>query len=105
MNNRRYWIDKDSDLWMREWSKDEYATLDLSEHIFEKYWSFRCPICQFTPVPTSQSRAERRAKIHEQKTGHKCIVEYRDHELVCLDVIGAFSERLGAQVMKFRVHK
>lgn len=102
-NITRYWIDKDSGLYVRKWNEKEEQTIDPHTHIFEKYWSYRCPICSFIPTPCGDKEIVKdEAKQHELRAGnkHKCIVEYRDHELVCLEFRDEFLEDLGVWIKK-----
>lgn len=102
-NVYRYWVDKDSNIIVRKWDEKEYKTIKPNTHIFEKYWSHRCPICSFIPTPCcNKAEAEHDAKTHERYAGskHRCIVEYRDHELVCMEFRDEFFEDLGVWVNK-----
>ena len=103
----RYWVDKDSRIIVRKWDEKEYETISPHIHIFEKYWSYCCPICSFIPTPCyDKTEAERGAKAHERHNGnkHKCVVEYRDHELICLEFRDEFLEDLGIWVNKQEVY-
>lgn len=102
-NLSRYWVDKDSLIVVRKWADEEYEIINPHKHIFEKYWSYRCPICSFIPTPHyDKAEAEHGAKVHERYAGgkHKCVVEYRDHELICLEHKVEFVEDLGVWVCK-----
>lgn len=105
-NINRYWVDKDSNIIVRKWDEKEYETINPRTHIFEKYWSYRCPICTFIPTPHyDKAEAEHGAKAHERCAGskHKCVVEYRDHELICMEFRDEFLEDLGVWVAKQEV--
>lgn len=102
-NLHRYWIDKDSKIVVRKWVNEEYKTIDPHTHIFEKYWSYYCPICNFIPTPClDKEEVECSANYHRQysRSDHKCVVEYREHELICLEVKDEFLEDLNVWVMK-----
>lgn len=97
----RYWVDKDSGIVVRKWTDEEYKTNNPHKHIFEKFWSYYCPICKFVPSPCyDKSEVERGSKTHERYTHHKCVVEHRDHELICWENRFEFVEDLGAWVHK-----
>jgi hypothetical protein len=104
----RYWVDKDTGGIMRTWTNEEYDLIDPHMHIFEKYWSFRCPICDFIPIPVvtkeeaikAQTRHINRFCCVENRKIHKGFVEYRDHELICLECKFEFMEDLGMWVAK-----
>jgi hypothetical protein len=105
-NINRYWVDKDSNVIVRKWDEKEYETINPRTHIFEKYWSYYCPICSFIPTPHyDRAEAEHGAKVHEVHTinKHKCVVEYRDHELICMEFRDEFLEDLGIWVAKQEV--
>ena len=102
-NISRYWVDKDSGILVRKWDREEYKSINPHEHIFEKYWSYYCPICSFVPTPHyNKSEADHGAKVHEINVGrkHKCVVEYRNHELVCMEFRDEFLEDIGLWVNK-----
>ena len=104
-NLNRYWLDKDSQIVVRKWDAKEYETTNSHTHIFEKYWSYRCPICSFIPIPYhDKAEAERGAKTHERYTRHKCVVEYRNHELVCLECRDEFLQDLNVWVHKEEIY-
>ena len=99
----RYWVDKDSGVVVRKWTDEEYKTNNPHKHIFEQYWSYYCPICSFIPTPHyDKAEAEHGAKTHERYAGskHKCVVEYRNHELICWEHRCEFVEDLGVWVYK-----
>ena len=101
----RYWIDKDSCIVVRKWTDEENKTTNPHNHTFEKYWSYRCPICHFIPTPHAQkAEAEHGAKVHERYTGHKCVVEYRNHELKCMECRDEYIEDLNVWVAKQEIY-
>jgi hypothetical protein len=102
-NVSRLWLDKDSNTIVREWTDEEYQTLDPHTHIFEKYWTYYCPYCGFLPIPHgNKAEAEHGAKVHELHAPisrhHKCVVEYRKFELCCFETREEFLEDLGVWV-------
>jgi hypothetical protein len=100
---KRYWVDGDSGIFVREWTDEEYKTNNPQKHIFEKYWSYRCPICSFIPTPHfDKAETEHGAKTHERHAGskHKCVVENRNHELICLEHRYEFMKDLGVWIHK-----
>lgn len=104
-NLSRYWIDKDSGVLIRPWTDEEYQSIDPRTHIFEKYWSYYCPVCGFlpTPVKTKQEAKEQQvahANRFSSRRRHKGVVEYRNHELVCVEYKDEFVESLGVWVHK-----
>ena len=107
-NLSRYWVDNDSGIIMRKWTDEEYQSTNPYIHIFEKYWSFRCPNCEFVPIPVLEKEEAERTQIRhinrfvckENRKRHKGFVEYRDHELVCLECKEEFIEDLGVWVCK-----
>jgi hypothetical protein len=102
-NVNRYWADKDSRIIMRKWTDEEYKILDPHTHIFEKYWSYSCPICNFIPMPSyNKDEVQRAAEMHMSRCGnsHKCVVKYRNHELICLEFRDEFLEDLNVWVNK-----
>ena len=111
-NLHRYWLDKDSHLFMRQWTDEEYQTLDPHTHIFEKYWSYRCPMCNFIPIPVlTKEEAERTQTRHinqfsmsQNRKRHKGFVEYRDHELVCYETKDEFLKDIGIWVAKQEIY-
>jgi hypothetical protein len=104
----RYWADKDSGFIMREWTDEEYKSVDPCVHIFEKYWSYRCPVCGFIPLPTLDKEETRRSQIRhvncfscdKNRKAHKGFVEYRDHELACFETKDELDETLGVWICK-----
>lgn len=104
----RYWVDKDSMIIMRKWTDEEYRFVNPSTHIFEKYWSYHCPICSFIPIPVLDKEEAEKAQIshinyfccNENIKRHKGFVEYRDHELICLEQKNEFMEDLGVCACK-----
>ena len=99
----RYWIDKDSKVVVRAWSGKEYKTINPHTHIFEKHWSYYCPICNFIPhLCANKDEAEHDVNVHECCAGgeHRCVIEYRHHELICLEFKEEFIEDLGVWVQK-----
>ena len=112
-NLNRYWVDNDSAIIMRKWMDEEYQSTNPYTHIFEKYWSFRCPNCSFIPIPVlSKEEAERTQVRHinkficrENRKRHKGIVEYRYHELICWECKEEFLEDLGVWVYKETYYK
>jgi hypothetical protein len=102
-NLNRFWVDKDTNIVVRQWTDEEYKIINPHTHIFEKYWSYYCPICGFIPMPCcDKSKVERDANHHRLCFGnkHKCIVEYRDHELACLEYKDEFMDEFGVWVFK-----
>ena len=102
-NVYRYWVDRDSNVVVRKWEDEEYKTINPHTHIFEKYWSYYCPICNFIPqLCHTKQEAEHGANNHQRYGGdlHKCVVEYRDHELVCWENREEFLEDIGVWVCK-----
>lgn len=104
----RYWIDKDSSAVVRRWTDEEHNSINPHTHIFEKYWSFRCPNCNFIPIPVFDKQEAEREQIRhinrfccdENRKRHRGFVEYRDHELICLEGKEEFLEDLGVWVYK-----
>lgn len=104
----RFWVDKDTGIVIRKWTDEEYESINPHTHIFEKYWSFRCPNCSFIPIPVLDKReAERRRVAHlnnfwcsEDRKRHKGFVEYRDHKLICLEGKYEFIKDLNMWVYK-----
>lgn len=106
-NIQRYWVDNDSRIVVRKWTAEEYENINPRTHIFETFWSYYCPICFFIPTPHSnKSEAEHGATMHERYAGskHRCIVEQRDHELVCLECREEFIKELNVWVSKQEVY-
>ena len=100
-NINRIWIEKDSGVVVRNWTDEEYKTLDPRNHIFEKYWCYYCPICGFLPTLCgSKAEAKHAYHVHKSYTGHRCEIKYRDFELVCLEEKDEFLEDLGVWVHK-----
>ena len=100
-NVSRYWVYKDSGIIYRQWTDEEYKTIDPHKHIFEKLWCYYCPICNFIPVPCfDKKEATHHSNTHRHYTGHKCVIEYRDFELVCFESRDEFLENLGVWVHK-----
>lgn len=107
-NLLRFWVDKDSGIVMRKWTDEEYKTNNPRMHIFEKYWSYRCPACSFIPIPVLEKEEVERTQIRhinhfccrENRKRHKGFVEYRDHELVCWEHKDEFIEELGVWCYK-----
>ena len=102
-NLSRYWIDKDSGILVRPWTDEEYKSTDPHRHIFEKYWSYYCPICGFLPIPVmTKEEAKRQQAEHVNrfcsKRRHKGVVEYRNHELICMEHKDEFIESFGVWV-------
>jgi hypothetical protein len=103
----RLWLDKDTHMVVRAWTDEEQQTIDPHTHIFEKYWSYYCSICSFIPMPCCNEGEVRRSAIaHKRRFGdrHKCIVEYRDHELVCLETREELSEDCGVWIIKHEIY-
>ena len=97
----RFWVDEGSGIIVRDWTDEEYKTLDPHTHIFETYWTYYCPRCGFLPTPYSNEKEVKySAKLHEMRTpgDHRCIVEYRKFELACLETREEFREDLGVWV-------
>lgn len=87
-NIKRFWVDEASGILVREWNDEEYKNINPHTRIFEKYWSYYCPICGFIPLPNdNREHVEREAKTHQLIAGseHTCIVEFRKHELGCME--------------------
>lgn len=106
-NLQRYWIDKDSKIVVRKWEDEEYKSINPHTHIFEKYWSYRCPICSFIPAPhISKTEAEHGANTHKIYTNdrHKCVIEHRYHELTCYECKEEFIGDLGVWVHKIEFY-
>ena len=106
-NINRFWVDEDSRIIVRNWTNEEYKTTNPHTHIFERYWSYRCPICSFIPIPNyDKDEVKRAANSHMLYCGdnHKCKVEYRDHELVCLECRDEFLEDIGMWVAKQEIY-
>lgn len=105
-NLSRYWVDKDSNIIVRKWTPEEYMRLSPRQHIFEKYWSSRCPLCCFIPTPWStKEEAEHEANTHRRiGRRHKSIVEYRDHELVCWELKYEYSKDFDIWVPKQKLY-
>ena len=102
-NINRYWLDNDSRIVARQWTDEEYETIDPRTHISEKYWSYRCPRCEFLPMLCyDEVEAKHQSNNHENYCGrrHKCIVEYRDFELSCWEFREELLEDLGVWVAK-----
>lgn len=107
-NLRRYWVDNDSGIIVRKWTDEEYKTINPYIHIFEKYWSFCCPNCNFIPISVlekeeakiTQSRHINHFVCKENIKRHKGFVEYRDHELVCLNAKRNFLKTLACGFSK-----
>ena len=107
-NIYRYWVDKDTGGVMRLWTDEENKSMNPRTHIFEKYWSFRCPTCGFIPIPRLTKEEAERIQIRhinqfsmpQNRKRHKGFVEYRDHELVCLECKEEFLEEVGVWVAK-----
>ena len=100
-NIQRYWIDNDSQVIVRPWTDEEYQNINAHTHIFEKYWSRYCLCCPVIPTPyISKAEAEHDARMHELygRGRHKCVVQYRDHELICLEHRDEFIGDLGKWV-------
>lgn len=106
-NINRYWLDNDSRIVARQWTEEEYKTIDPHTHIFEKYWSCRCPRCEFLPVLChDEAEARHHGSNHEHYCGslHKCIVEYRDFELNCWEFKEEYNEEFDIWVAKQEVY-
>lgn len=102
-NLSRYWVDKHTGIIMRQWTSEEYEAVSPRTHIFEMYWSYQCPICSFLPVPhCNEVEAMHGANTHERYAGsrHRCVVEHREHELVCLECKEEYVDELGVWVNK-----
>ena len=87
-NVNRYWLDNDSNIVVRQWDEEEYKTINPNTPIFEKHWSYYCPRCRFIHVICyNKAEAEHSGNNHRYHCGnkHKCVVEYRDHKLICLE--------------------
>lgn len=112
-NVSRYWVDNDSGIVMRKWTDEEYKSISPYKHIFEKYWSFRCPICGFIPIPVLEKEEAERTQIRhinnfvcsKNRKGHKGFVEYRDHELICFEYKEEFLEDPGIWCYKETYYK
>ena len=112
-NVSRYWVDNDSGIIMREWTDEEYQSISPYTHIFEKYWSFRCPNCGFIPIPVSTKEEAEIAQCKHMnyfcwslnKKKHKGIIEYRDHELICYETKEEFIDEYGVWVCKVCYYK
>ena len=102
-NINRYWVDKESSIVYRQWTSEEYVKFSPRQHIFEKRWSYYCPICNFIPrVCFDEAEAKHGANNHKNYCGsnHKCVVKYRDHELVCLEFREEYLEDPGVWIAK-----
>ena len=98
-NLNRWWVDKDSGILVRPWTDEEYKSTDPHTHIFEKYWSYYCPVCGFLPTPVlTKEEAKKQRASHANwfcNRKHKGYIKYRDHELVCLEHRDEFIEHHG----------
>lgn len=102
-NINRYWLDNDSDIVVRQWTDEEYKTINPHTYIFEKHWSYYCPRCGFIPaICHDKDEAIHRSNDHRYRCGnkHKCVVEYRDHKLVCLEFNEEYMEQFDVWVAK-----
>lgn len=106
-NLSRYWVDKASNIIVRKWTSEEYMRLSPRQHIFEKYWSYYCPICNFIPnLCFDEIDAKHGANNHKHYCGHrhKCVVKYRNHELVCLEFKEEYLEEFDVWVAKQKLY-
>jgi hypothetical protein len=104
-NLSRYWIDEGSGIIVRTWTNEEYKNINPHTHIFEKYWSYCCPICNFIPIPHSnKEEAEHHANSHRRYTGHKCVVDCRNYELATMEYREEYLEELDVWVAKQEVY-
>lgn len=102
-NLYRYWVDKDSKIIVRQFTDEEYKSMDPHVHIVEKYWTYDCPICLFVPTPyRSKQEAIYGANFHCCMNGyrHMCRISYRYFELACFECREEFVESLGMWVYK-----
>jgi len=112
-NVNRYWVDNDSGIIMRKWTDEEYQSINPYTHIFEKYWSFRCPICGLIPIPVLDKKEAERTQIKHMnhfcfglnRKRHKGFIEYRNHELICWESKEEFLEDFGVWVYKETYYK
>lgn len=77
-NITRYWLDKDSQTIVRQWTDEEYKFADHHTHIFEKYWSDR-RIFGFIRIPVPRYR-----------------------ELVCIEFREMVNEELGQLIHSYQ---
>lgn len=100
-NISRYWVDKGSGIIVRKWTDEEYKSINPHAHIFEKYWYYYCPKCNFVPIPHfNKDDAKHGCSNHKHYTGHRCLVNYKDFELGCLEFKEEYSEEFGVWVAK-----
>jgi hypothetical protein len=93
-NLSRYWIDIGSQTFIRQWTDEEYASVDPHTHIFEKYWYYYCPRCRrIVPLPCcSKEEAKHGGNNHKHYTGHICLTRRKNFELVCLEFKEEYSK-------------
>ena len=85
---RRYWVIKENNEIYRKWIPDEYRDHDPHTPIYEKFWSYCCPRCGFIPrICRDKQDSKQSVARHKRYWGdyHKCIIEYKDWELVCYE--------------------
>ena len=100
-NLSRYWVDKGSCIVVRQWTDEECASIDPNEHIFEKYWYYYCPKCNFMPIPHyNKEEAKHGSNNHKHYTGHRCLTRQKDFELVCLEFKEEYSKEFDVWVAK-----
>lgn len=77
-NSIRYWLDKDSQTIVRQWTDEEYKLVDPHTHIFEKYWDYY-RIFGFIRIPVTRYR-----------------------ELVCFEFSEMVNEELGQWIHSYK---
>lgn len=100
-NINRYWIEKNSQVVVRNWTEEEYKSADPKNHILEKHWSFSCPHCSFLPhLCANKDEAEHSNNVHRRYTRHEGMVEYKDFELCCVECREEYSKEFNAWFYK-----
>lgn len=101
-NIHRQWIDKNSGMFIRSWTDNEYKSLDCRDHIFEQYWCYYCSRCTSEPILcASKNEAEHQCYVHRHYTGHECKATQREFELVCIEFREEFDEKLQRWIYKW----
>lgn len=101
----RYWINKSSQVIVRSWTDEEYKTIDPYTHMFEKYWCYCCPTCKSTSeLYCKEEEAAHHKNLHAHYTGHEGLVEYKDFELVCLELREEYIEDFGAWATIYKIY-